>query len=165
MLLTKCKKPTADERTTASIAVGRPRRVSSAGPTRSKPRPVTTSGSYTARSSGVTNTYVGSINSLIQAQRSNTGQSLAESANSMLATMNRNGQQNSSDSREESAATSGSHLKHQRSTSQLPGGDSSGKRQPAKKLTVPKSPKFSVMSWQKKREGSRVGTLPTGIPR
>ncbi|GMF30687.1 unnamed protein product [Phytophthora fragariaefolia] len=160
MLLTKSKRAKPADQASAAIAVGRPRRVSSAGPIRSKPRPVTANGSLTSRSSGANNTYVGSINSLIRAQRSNTGQSLAESANCMLATMHRNEHQESSDSREE-----GSRLKPQGSSSQLHGADASGKRHPAKKLTVPRSPKFSVMSWQKKRErGSRVGTSATDIP-
>ncbi|KAG6617476.1 CMGC/MAPK protein kinase [Phytophthora cinnamomi] len=157
MLLTKSKKPKPVDQTSAPIAVGRPRRVSSAGPIRSKPRPLTANGSLTARNSGPNNTYVGSTNSLIRAQRSNTGLSLAESANNMLATMNH---QESSDSRED-----GIYLKPQRSSSQLHGTDASGKKHPAKKLTVPRSPKFSVMSWQKKRGGgSRVGNYATGIP-
>ncbi|KAF1772340.1 Protein kinase-like domain [Phytophthora cactorum] len=94
-----------------------------------------------------------SINSLIRAQRSNNGQSLADSANSMLANMRPNKQQEPFDSREEyEPSTSGKYLKTQRSTSKLPGADPMEKKNPAKKLTVPKSPKFSVMSWQKKNE-------------
>jgi serine/threonine protein kinase len=160
MLLTKSKKPKPEERASAAIAVGRPRRVSSAGPTRSKPRPLVATGSHTARSSGANNTYVGSINSLIRAQRSSTGQSLAESATSMLAAMNHTEQHASPGSREETAV-SGDLLKSQRSTSQLPGAE---RRHPAKKLTVPKSPKFSVMSWQKKRDSKAVGHS-TGMAR
>ncbi|KAJ8548637.1 hypothetical protein ON010_g11034 [Phytophthora cinnamomi] len=165
MLLTKSKKPKPVDQTSAPIAVGRPRRVSSAGPIRSKPRPLTANGSLTARNSGPNNTYVGSTNSLIRAQRSNTGLSLAESANNMLATMNH---QESSDSRED-----GIYLKPQRSSSQLHGTDASGKKHPAKKLTVPRSPKFSVMSWQKKRGGGSrqplrsrqvVATTPSAAP-
>ncbi|KAL3667590.1 hypothetical protein V7S43_007144 [Phytophthora oleae] len=144
MMLAKRKKTKPEERTEAPIAVGRPRRISSAGPTRSKPRPLTANGSLTARSTAV-NTYVGSINSLIRAQRSNNGQSLAESANNMLASLSRNESHEASDPREE-----GSQLKPQRSSTQL----NEGKKHSGKKLTVPRSPKFSVMSWQKKREGS-----------
>ncbi|KAG3082579.1 hypothetical protein PC121_g6058 [Phytophthora cactorum] len=149
------KKP--EESVSASIAVGRPRRVSSAGPTRSKLRVLPGNGSHTARNSSATNAYVGSINSLIRAQRSNNGQSLADSANSMLANMRPNKQQEPFDSREEyEPSTSGKYLKTQRSTSKLPGADPMEKKNPAKKLTVPKSPKFSVMSWQKKNE-TRAG--------
>ncbi|KAG2532226.1 hypothetical protein BBO99_00000371 [Phytophthora kernoviae] len=151
MFLAKSNKIKAAERD--SVALGRPRRTSSAGPTRSKSRPLTATRSLTARSTAAKGTYVGSINSLIQAQRSNTGQSLAESANSMLATMDRSQRQESADSREEGtfSPSSKGNLKAQRSTAQLPGADLTGRRHPTKKLTVPKSPKFSVMSWQKKR--------------
>ncbi|KAE9285520.1 hypothetical protein PF008_g26895 [Phytophthora fragariae] len=157
MLLTTSKRPKPVNPTAAKLT-GRPRRVSSAGSVRSKSRPLTATGSLTARA---TNTYVGSVNSLMRAQRSNAGQSLAESANSMLATISRNEhQEESSESREEA-----SQLKPQRSSSQLHCSDAVGKRHPAKKLTVPRSPKFSVMSWQKKREASsRVGSYATGIP-
>ncbi|GMF21088.1 unnamed protein product [Phytophthora lilii] len=145
MLLTQSKRTKPADPPVAGIAAARPRRVSSAGPTRSKSRPLTANGSLTARNAVPSNTYVGSINSLIRAQRSNTGQSLAESANTMLATLNHNEHQESYDSREE-----GAPLKPQRSSSQLHAADGAGKRHPAKKLTVPRSPKFSVMSWQKK---------------
>ncbi|KAG3199063.1 hypothetical protein PC128_g5544 [Phytophthora cactorum] len=155
--LTKTIKKKPEESVSASIAVGRPRRVSSAGPTRSKLRVLPGNGSHTARNSSATNAYVGSINSLIRAQRSNNGQSLADSANSMLANMRPNKQQEPFDSREEyEPSTSGKYLKTQRSTSKLPGADPMEKKNPAKKLTVPKSPKFSVMSWQKKNE-TRAG--------
>ncbi|KAG3097740.1 hypothetical protein PI124_g15191 [Phytophthora idaei] len=155
--LTKTIKKKPEESVSASIAVGRPRRVSSAGPTRSKPRVLPGNGSHTARNSSATKAYVGSINSLIRAQRSNNGQSLADSANSMLANMRPNKQQEPFDSREEyEPSTSGKYLKTQRSTSKLPGADPMEKKNPAKKLTVPKSPKFSVMSWQKKNE-ARAG--------
>ncbi|KAG2836196.1 hypothetical protein PC129_g3188 [Phytophthora cactorum] len=155
--LTKTIKKKPEESVSASIAVGRPRRVSSAGPTRSKLRVLPGNGSHTARNSSATNAYVSSINSLIRAQRSNNGQSLADSANSMLANMRPNKQQEPFDSREEyEPSTSGKYLKTQRSTSKLPGADPMEKKNPAKKLTVPKSPKFSVMSWQKKNE-TRAG--------
>lgn len=139
MMLTKRKKPKPVELSEAPIAVGRSRRISSAGPTRSKPRPSTANGFLTARTIAA-NAYVGSINSLIRAQRSNNGQSLAESANNFLSS---NGEV--SDPREE-----GGQLKPQRSSTQL----NEGKKHSGKRLTVPRSPKFSVMSWQKKREGS-----------
>ncbi|POM63865.1 CMGC/MAPK protein kinase [Phytophthora palmivora] len=155
MLLTKRKNTKPDESVSATIAIGRPRRVSSAGPTRSKSRPLPVTGSFTARNN---NTYVGSINSLIQAQRSNNGQSLADSANNMLANMSQSREQELYDSRVENAP-SGSQLNPQRSTSKLPEADTMGKRHPVKRLTVPKSPKFSVMSWQKKTNGS-VGYAP-----
>ncbi|KAG6953885.1 hypothetical protein JG687_00012141 [Phytophthora cactorum] len=159
--LTKTIKKKPEESVSASIAVGRPRRVSSAGPTRSKLRVLPGNGSHTARNSSATNAYVGSINSLIRAQRSNNGQSLADSANSMLANMRPNKQQEPFDSREEyEPSTSGKYLKTQRSTSKLPGADPMEKKNPAKKLTVPKSPKFSVMSWQKKNE-TRAGYTST----
>ncbi|KAG7388232.1 hypothetical protein PHYPSEUDO_012890 [Phytophthora pseudosyringae] len=167
MALTKRKKTTTDELVSAAIAVERPRRVSSAGPTRSKPRSAVLTGSHTARGPSVNTAYVGSINSLIRAQRSNAGQSLAESANHVLASMTHTEHQDSNDSREEDAAPAAArgHLKSDSSTSLLPGAEPSGKRHPAKRLTVPKSPKFSVMSWQKKRGGSRIVDYTTGILR
>ncbi|RLN93749.1 hypothetical protein BBJ28_00011271 [Nothophytophthora sp. Chile5] len=124
----------------------------------SAPRQLSTAGSLTARGSGTTTTFVGSTNSLIRAQRANGGlhQTLAASANNMLATISRNNEERSpsGDSREEDAMESGS-LKPQRSMARLPGQDPTSRKLPTKRLTVPKSPKFSVMSWQKKREGSR----------
>ncbi|RLN82800.1 hypothetical protein BBJ28_00019540 [Nothophytophthora sp. Chile5] len=84
-------------------------------------------------------------------------QTLAASANNMLATISRNNEErspSSGDSREEDATESGS-LKPQRSTTRLPGQDPTSRKLPTKRLTIPKSPKFSVMSWQKKREGSQ----------
>ncbi|KAF4035983.1 Protein kinase domain [Phytophthora infestans] len=152
--LTKVIKKKPEGTVAACIALRRPRRVSSAGPTRSKPRVLPGNGSRTARNVNSTNTYVGSINSLIRAQRSNNGQSLADSADNMLANMTPSKQQEPFDSRDENESTvSGTRLKTQRSTSKLPGVDLLEKKGSARKLTVPKSPKFSVMSWQKKGEG------------
>ncbi|OWZ04040.1 Mitogen-activated protein kinase [Phytophthora megakarya] len=150
MLLTKSVKKCTGENVSATNVVGRPRRVSSAGTARSKPRVLPATGSYTARNSNTNTTYVGSINSLIHAQRSNNGQSLADSADNVLANMNQAKEQESNDSRIENAPSE-SQLHRQRSSSKLPGTDITGKR--SKRLTVPKSPKFSVMSWQKKSDG------------
>ncbi|ETM55345.1 CMGC/MAPK protein kinase [Phytophthora nicotianae] len=152
--LTKVTKKQSEDTVVASIAVRRPRRVSSAGPTRSKPRGPSGNGSRTARNASSTNAYVGSINSLIRAQRSNNGQSLADSADNMLASMRQSKQLDPFDSRDENEqSVSGNLLKTQRSTSKLPGVGPLEKKSSARKLTVPKSPKFSVMSWQKKNEG------------
>ncbi|GAB9467125.1 hypothetical protein Gpo141_00004483 [Globisporangium polare] len=156
------------------------RRAASAGPTRTRSSLVAASSSNSAAASGTNNStaaFVGTTNSLIRAQRAGNGQTLTESANQMLATMKRPQQpqdqqyQNSHSEveRDDSVvfappvqSSSSSTLKTQRSASQLlpqqlqqlqqqPVGEKKVLKQ---RLTVPKSPKFSVMSWQKKRGGS-----------
>lgn len=144
------------------------RRAASAGPTRTRSSLVAATNCNsggTGFNSSSTAAFVGTTNSLIRAQRASNGQTLTESANQMLATMKRPLQelQNSHNEveRDESVVfappvQSTTTLKTQRSTSQLPL-QQQQQQQPvvekkvSKRLTVPKSPKFSVMSWQKKR--------------
>lgn len=145
------------------------RRVASAGPTRVRvhhqsladttaPQPGTTT--------AADGTCVGSTISLMRAQRANGGQTLTESANRTLAAMTSSTTQmhrhEEGDERVEEESPpkeSGSTatLKPQRSRSQLHGSDQvvGGRKPPGKRPTVPKSPKFSVMSWQRKRDGPR----------
>ncbi|GLE07187.1 hypothetical protein PINS_up017184 [Pythium insidiosum] len=133
--------PLAAPEQSGITAVSHRRRVASAGPVRPKPS-VASSSTEVVRATA----FVGSTNSLIRAQRASNGQSLAETANQMLANMSSS--QDVSD-REETAAPT---LKPQRSTTQLGNQQDAGAKRAPKKLTVPKSPKFSVMSWQKKKE-------------
>lgn len=150
-----------------------PRRVVSAGPTRVRHATLsTTAPSATTSTSApapASAAFVGTTNSLIRAQRSNSGQSLSESANLMFATYSGRPQNDmpaatETERDEESVVfappVQSSALRAQRSVSQLPQQQQQQqqqdptKKQPPKRLTVPKSPKFSVMSWQKKRGGS-----------
>lgn len=106
-----------------------------------------------------TRPFVGSTNSLIRAQRSKPGQSLTESANQMLATISKANTCSDVQANEIEPC-----LKPQRSSSQLGAVDKkqlppASSAAAGKRLTVPKSPKFSVMSWQKKRYSK-----PKGVP-
>lgn len=134
------------------------RRATSAGVTRSAVAAVARASALDSAHEDATATrpaFVGSTNSLIRAQRSKTGQSLTESANQMLATITRATTPNDVQANE-AAATDAveSSLKPQRSSAQLDKKlptASAAAAATGKRLTVPKSPKFSVMSWQKKR--------------
>lgn len=140
------------------------RRVASAGPMRVR----TSKASVSATSDG---TFVGSTSSLIRAQRASGGQTLTESANRALAAMTASSstaqlhnhlqeheQEHEDDERVERHSPPKGAFKTQRSTSQLHNTsdqqNAGGRKMPTKRLTVPRSPKFSVMSWQKKREAS-----------
>ncbi|TYZ67349.1 hypothetical protein PybrP1_001166 [[Pythium] brassicae (nom. inval.)] len=162
-----------------------PRRASSAGSNRVRTGPhAPVSGNSSSTTAvpapgNAATAFVGSTNSLIRAQRAGSGQTLAESANLMLAAMGGGAApqlptQNNAFERDESVvfappvqsmvSSSLSGLKTQRSASQLHAlppthqqQDPAAAKKPLKqRLTVPKSPKFSVMSWQKKRGGPPV---------
>ncbi|TMW58341.1 hypothetical protein Poli38472_011929 [Pythium oligandrum] len=157
--------PVAHEHET-SAQVGLPRRrVASAGPVRSKPThtpmravngPAVTTSSHHELQQAPT-AFVGSTRSLIRAQRSNLGQSLTESADQVVASMTAKREMSLPHRDRDEGDSVPSTLKPQRSMTQLNQQDTV--RKIPRKLTVPKSPKFSVMSWQKKKE---LGVIRTG---
>jgi hypothetical protein len=115
-----------------------PRRVASAGPYRKEQGNIS-----------MDMTFVGSTSSLIKAQRTNCHQTLAEYADSTIKNI------------EDSEEIKWSEIKYRNETelnkpvSQKPVIQATQDTQKkTKRLTVPKSPKFSVMSWQKKQIGS-----------
>lgn len=137
--------------------------------------PVRARSSQASASTTSDGTFVGSTSSLIRAQRAGGGQTLTESANRTIAAMissssttqlNNHPHENDHDDDERveraSPPKGAPTLKAQRSTSQLHNASSDhqhagGRKAPAKRLTVPRSPKFSVMSWQKKKDGGVYG--------
>ncbi|KAL8001827.1 putative protein kinase [Plasmopara halstedii] len=140
------EKAKSDEAVAATIASRRSRRVCSAGTARSK----RSSAQTVARRSSSRNAYVGSINSLIQAHRSHNDQSLADLADNMLAMMRQNDELGLSKKENELLCIDALRKRSERFQSKILGLDIVDKKHQSKKLTVPKSPKFSVMSWQKK---------------
>ncbi|DAZ92675.1 TPA: hypothetical protein N0F65_000445 [Lagenidium giganteum] len=162
---------TATRTADAGKAAVAPRRVASAGPVRLRPTTganvVMTSSQQQQQQQATTtvhNAFVGSTTSLIRAQRSSNGQSLTESGNMVYANMTTTAthkppaqlaHQQLPTNQQPEGTTTTSTLKTQRSSSNLMAQEPSVKKPLGqKRLTVPKSPKFSVMSWQKKREGS-----------
>lgn len=156
------------------------RRISSAGPIRSRTNQIEQS-----RVGVKDGTFVGSTSSLIRAQRAGGGQTLTESANRTIAAMTSSTasadhhrhhseavHQNIEDNDDRIERQSSPRgeiktglLKSQRSASQLHGVEhqNNGRKVPPKRLTVPRSPKFSVMSWQKKRDGNANAPLAAAV--